>query len=191
MRLQEICQESAISEMLLHEGFLDDIKKRIGDKTDAVINTVNSTATAMIVIYKVCSNENYRETMTHLINKSVRQRLKQLMTNDTYASIAEKISKILPRSRGTIVDFIKSVVVVSLVNMITEITRYVRDTLVGDFIENAIAKLTNLDSLINMATSMSGIMHVFEAFGIAEKILFQTLDSVNRKIKSIPIGAGA
>ena len=74
MRLYEI--DKQISEDMICEGLMDSIRQYVGDKVTNAVSVVNNTASAMIVIYKVASNPEYLDTITFLLKKAIKQKIK-------------------------------------------------------------------------------------------------------------------
>jgi hypothetical protein len=196
MRLVEIDQR--LADQMLLEGLADSIKKMVGDKVNTVVNVVNNMQSAMIVIYRVCTNPQYLSTITAMILKSVRQKLKALKDNPIFDGLVKGIYGMMPTEAQSGLDFIKSLIMIGLVNaatlMLGKLKDFAKDTIgdsVTEFIQNAAKKIFSLDGMLSQLADVTGLMKIIQGLGIANEIIFSSLDYANRKIESIPVGLGA
>lgn len=190
MRLREIDHSTA--DDLLCEGLMDSIRQYVGDKVSDTVKVVNNTATAMTVIYKVASTPSYLETITFLLKKGIKQKIKALGVNAFTKPLMEGISRMFPKGRG-IVDFIKALFMVAILNVIGMMATKVKEWVLGqvqdtvvEFIKTAAAKVLSLDSIVASMSNANGIFALLSALGIANEVLFEVLDYMNKKIVNAP-----
>lgn len=190
MRLYEIDQQ--ISDEMLCEGLMDSIRQYVGDKVTSTVAVVNNTASAMLVIYKVASNPEYLETITFLLKKAIKQKMKALGTNPIIQKLMMGIRKVFPAGRG-ITDFIKALFLVSILNVLGMAAAKAKDWIKGQvedgikqFLSVAVNKVISLDSIIGAMSNANGIFSLLTALGIANEVLFEILDYMNKKIVSAP-----
>jgi hypothetical protein len=199
MKLYEVTGFGNLSEDMLVEGFLDSVKKALGSKIDQAVTSVSNTATALQVFYKVGSNPEYLDTATFLLKKRIKNYLKSFGDGPVITKLKALMDRIFPNGRG-MMDFIKCCVLVAALAGVNAIMNKVREAMnladqaknlvvekSTEMITGLISKLTNLDSLVKSLTNASGIFSLIEGIGVANKLLFQTLDEVNKKINSVRI----
>lgn len=198
MRLYEIQGFGAYpNEELLIEGWLDSVKKALGDKVDQTVQTVSNTAAALQVFYKIGTNKEYLETVTFLIKKDIKQKLKNLGDGPIMAKLKQLVMKIFPEGRG-LMDFIKGCIICAVLKMANslvdkfnsakkiggQVLDNVKDQ-AQEVVGNLLQKMTGLDTMVNQLSQASGIFTILQALGIANDLLFELLTNINSKIQSV------
>ncbi len=176
---------------------MDSIKQIVGDKISSTVTVVNNTATAMVVIYKVASDPKYLDTITFLLKKAIKQKIKSLGTNPLIAPLIKAMWAMFPKNRN-VQDFLKALFIVSILNVIGMAMAKAKDWIKGQvedqlvsFIKSATAKVMNLDSLIAAMGNANAIFGLMAALGVANEVLFRILDYMNDKIITAPGGTSA
>lgn len=190
MRLYEI--DKQISEDMICEGLMDSIRQYVGDKVTNAVSVVNNTASAMIVIYKVASNPEYLDTITFLLKKAIKQKMKALGSNPIIQKLMMAVRKVFPTGRG-ITDFIKAIFLVSILNVLGMAAAKAKDWIksqvedgIKQFLSVAANKVVSLDAIVGAMTNANGIFGLLSALGIANEVLFEILDYMNKKIVNAP-----
>lgn len=175
---------TSIPQHILVEGFLDNISRAIGNAATKKITTVTNTATALQVIYKAASTPQYLETVTFLLKKSIKTKLKLLPDGP----VKKAIIRMFPQGRE-LIDFLKGMCLICVVNARLKMVGYAASQgadQVADVAKNAATalaqKIVSLDSLLQGATSGTGIFAVMKALEVGNDILFELLTRINQKI---------
>ncbi len=178
MRYSEFSNAPAatLEEALLHEAFLNDLAKTVGNKAIGHIAVVNNAATTAQVLYKVCSNPQYLETATFELKRAIKAKLKNIPEGKLKAAIVSRF----PQGRG-IKDFFISLALISVINTVALGKNMVQDQAINSVINN----IVNLDALIGqlMSAGVGGLGVVFKALGVGNAVLFSVLTDINRKIE--------
>ena len=179
MRYAEITNAQPLEEQILDEAFLNDLAKMIGNKAKERVTVVNNAMTAAQVLYKVCSNQAYLESMTFELKRAIKQRLKQLPEGRLKQAISSKF----PAGRG-LRDFFAALALVSVLNMVSASRNMMKDQILDTIINNVV----NLDALIgHLLSAGSGALGaVFKALGVGNTVLFEILTDLNKKIQVMP-----
>lgn len=201
MRLYEIQGFGAYpNEDLLLEGWLDSVKKSLGNKVDQAVTVVNNTASALQLFYKIGTNPEYLDTVVFLIKKDIKNKLKALGDGPIMTKFREFVWKIYPEGRK-LLDFVKCCIICATLKLVgglvekynsakkvgTEIINNVRDQaqeIVGGLIKN----MVGLDQMVGSLTQASGVFAILQGLGVANELLFELLTNINKKIQSVRIG---
>lgn len=178
MRYHEF-SKTTIEEALLQEAFLNDLAKMVGNKAKEQVTVVNNTMTAAQVLYKVCSNQRYLESMTFELKRAIKQRIKQLPDGKLKQAIIDKF----PQGRG-LKDFFAALVLVSVINTIAASRNMIKDQVLDTIVNNVV----NLDALIgHLLSAGSGALGaVLKGLGVGNTILFSVLTDINKKLVNLP-----
>ena len=197
MRLYEIQGFGACaSEDILLEGWIDSVKKTLGDKVDQAVTVVSNTASALQVFYKIGTNPEYLESVTFLIKKDIKQKLKALGDGPIMSKLRDFVVKIFPQGRK-LLDFVKCCIICAALKLVGDLVdKYNSAKKIGsEVIDNVkdkakevvgglIQQMSGLDQMVNQLTQASGIFSILQALGIANDLLFELLTNVNKKIQS-------
>lgn len=171
---------------------MDSIRQVVGDKISSTVSTVNNTATAMVVIYKVASDEKYLDTITFLLKKAIKQKIKALGQSPVISKLVKAMWVVFPQGRS-IKDFLKALFLVSILNVLGMAMSKAKDWLKGQvedqvmgFIKGAANRVMNLDSLVGAMSNANAIFGFLAAIGVANEVLFKILDYMNEKIVNAP-----
>lgn len=201
MRLYEIQGFGAYpNEDLLLEGWLDSVKKSLGNKVDQAVTTVTNTATALQVFYKIGTNPEYLDTVVFLIKKDIKQKLKALGNGPIMTKFRTFIMSIYPDGRK-LLDFVKCCIICAALKLVGKLVEKYDSAkkIGGEVVDNIkdkaqevvgglVQKMTGLDQMINSLTQASGVFTILQALGVANELLFELLSNVNRKIQSVRVG---
>ena len=174
--------ESQINEILL-EGFVDRAKQFLGDKINQSVTVVSNTSQAIQVLYKVCSNPSFLDTMTFLLKKSVKNKLKQFPNSKLTQAITNK----WPQGR-TIKDFFVALIYECMINafsktfLVAQTLDQAKDQVIEKTKEWLVSKITSIESWISTAGDATGIFTLFNSLKIGNELMFKTLTYLNKKI---------
>lgn len=181
MRYNEISHVGAttLEETIINEAFLNDLARMVGNKAKEQVAVVNNTMTAAQVLYKVCSNQQYLESMTFELKRAIKQRLKALPDGRLKSAVVAKF----PQGRG-MKDFFAALALVSVLNTVTASRNMIKDQVLDTIVNNVV----NLDALIgHLLSAGSGALGaVFKGLGVGNTILFSILTDLNKKIQGTP-----
>lgn len=197
MRLYEVHGFANLpTEEMILEGWLDSVKKTLGDKTDQAVKVVNNTATALQVFYKIGTNPKYLDTIVTLLKKDIRTKLKGLGNGPLMTKLREFISKLIPEG-NKLLDFVKACIVCAVLKFASGLVdKFNSAKKIGQAaIENAkdaasevvsglIQKMTGLDAMISGLSQASGIFAILKSLGVANELLFEILGKLNHKIEN-------
>lgn len=180
MRYSEIAdlQGVTLEEAMINEAFLNDLAKMVGNKAKQQVTVVNNTMTAAQVLYRVCSNQSYLESMTFELKRAIKNKLKNLPDGRLRKAIISKF----PQGRG-LKDFFTSLALVAVMNSVEAGKDLLKDQAMNTIINNVV----NIDALIgHMLSAGSGALGaVFKALGVGNTVLFSILTSINGKLESV------
>lgn len=196
MRLYEIEGfGSSLNEEMLMEGWLDSVKKALGDKVSQGVTAVNNTIAALQVFYKIGTNPQYLESATFLLKKGIKNKLKYLDGGQATTALKNAVIKAYPQGRG-LVDFIKGCMIEAVLQAYGKISDTVSSAknMTKDGLDQAKDKIfdwakdmSGLDSMISSMTGANAIFMILRGMGIASDLLFSTLSTINQKIGSIAV----
>lgn len=192
-----------LTEEMILEGFLDSIKQSIGNKVDQAVTTVSNTVSALQVLYKIGTSPQFLDTTVTLMKKQIRSTIKNLQSGEMVKKFTDLMTRLIP-SGQSITDFLKLCLIASATTFVktlvekfsslaktgSEAAVTVKDQAV-DAIKTMLSQFSGIDGIVSNLTQASGIFTVLDNLGIANKLLFELLDNINKKIGSIKIGAGA
>ena len=175
MRYSEISQPSALNEAVINEAFLNDLAKRLGDKAKEHVTVVNNTVTTAQVLYKVCSNPSYLESMTFELKRAIKARLKALPNGKLKNAITNKF----PQGRG-LKDFFAALALISVLNTVVASKGIINDQALNVVINNVV----NLDAIIGhlLSAGAGALGATFKALGVGNTVLFSVLTAINKKL---------
>lgn len=204
MRIYEtVGFQSYLTEEMILEGFLDSIKQSIGSKVDQAVTTVSNTVSALQVLYKIGTSPQFLDTATTMMKKQVRTMLKNLQSGEMVKKFVDLMTRLIPSGQN-ITDFLKMCLIAAATTFVksvvdkfsslaktgSEAANTIKDQAV-DAIKTMLSQFAGIDGIVGNLTQASGIFAVLDNLGIANKLLFELLDYINKKIGSIKIGAGA
>lgn len=192
-----------LTEEMILEGFLDSIKQSIGNKVDQAVTTVSNTVSALQVLYKIGTSPQFLDTTVTLMKKQIRATIKNLQSGEMVKKFTDLMTRLIPSGQN-ITDFLKLCLIAAATTFVktlvekfsslaktgSEAAVTVKDQAV-DAIKTMLSQFSGLDGMVSGLTQASGIFTVLDNLGIANKLLFELLDTINKKIGSIKIGAGA
>lgn len=185
--------ELFLTEDAIREGFLDDITRAIGDKAAETVTVVNNTRSAMQVMFKVASDQHWLETVTFLLKKSIKTKLKSFSTSPLFRNFVEAINHVFPRGQ-TAKDFVIAIVLVTAINGLYYFIDQVREKLQNQSVEQIktyVADLTKgLVSVPNLIGSVPGadvVFKIVDGLKLANTLLFEVLAAINEKIANAPM----
>ena len=184
MRLYEFANndklyEGMLTEEQLHEGFLENIKNAIGDKVDQQVKVVRNAMTAMQALYRMLSDKEHLETMTYLLKKTIKNKMRDLSDSLKLKPLMDLFEKYFPQGRG-IKDFIIGLIVAAVLKVV----EVAKDQALDTMVTNLVTQLTSLPALINRAVDMAGLMGIFSTLKIADTLVFDLISKLNAKIQA-------
>lgn len=176
MRYQEF-SNITLEEAIVNEAFINDLAKMVGNKAKEQVSIVNNTMTAAQVLYKVCSNQAYLESMTFELKRAIKQRLRQLPDGALKNAIISKF----PKGRG-LRDFFAALVLVTVLNSVAAAKGMIRDQALDTIVNN----IVNLDALIGhlLSAGAGAFGAMFKALGVGNTVLFSVLTDINKKLRA-------
>lgn len=201
MRLYEIQGFGAYpTEELLLEGWLDSVKKSLGDRVDKTVNVVNNTTAALQIFYKIGTNPEYLESVVFLLKKDIKQKLKALGDGPIMTKFKQFVMKIYPEGRK-LLDFVKCCIIATALKFAkglvekfqsaakagSEAVNGIKDQ-AQEVIGNLISKMANLDTMVDSLTQASGVFTILKSLELANDLLFELLTNINKKISGLRIG---
>ncbi len=179
MRYAEIiCEQQA-----LEEGFLDTISKAVANMASRPIQAVNNAASSLVVIRNVIADAKQCESVCFLLRKQIIRFIRPFPK-----MIADALWKVVPKGY-TVLDFLGMIILLPAATYIaTQIKGLVGDT-ISDTLQNLVDKLTNLKTICAsvLGAGAQGIFGAFKMLGLADELLFQTLDGINSKMKAVQV----
>lgn len=186
-----------VNEIVLYEGLLDSIKQSLGNKVDSAVSVVNNTSAAMQVFYKIGSNPQYLESITFLLKKNIKQKLKNMSTGPVLDKFKSVINRIFPPGRS-FQDFFKCILIVCAMNAVSGIVSKLSSFAIDQAKDSALSQakdlvskisqqFANVDGILSGISNASGIFQAFKALGIANHLIFELLSSLNKKISSLSV----
>lgn len=179
MRYSEIiCEQQS-----LEEGFLDSVSNAVANVAMRPIRAVNNAMTSLVVIKNVISDAKICESVCFILRKKIIQMIKPFPK-----MVGDALWKLVPKGYA-LMDFIGMLILMPAATFIaTQVKNLVGDT-VTDTIQNLVEKLTDLRSICSqiISTGANGLFSAFQALGLADDLLFQTLTAVNEKLNAVQI----
>ena len=183
MRLYEIAPPETLTEDMLMEGLLDNIKQTIRDKVKDQIDVVRNTNEALQVIYKIMTDAKRLDTVTFELKRAIKSKLKQIAQVPALKKVHDLVSHYFPQGRAA-KDFVVGIILVSVLN-----TGLVfKDELKDQVVDAIVDKLKDLAGLVAGIGSASALFGVLHALKIGDQLFFKLLTQINKKIDSINVG---
>ena len=179
MRYAEIICEQAV----LEEGFLDTLTKAVASMATRPFQAVTNAASALVVIKNVIADAKQCETTCFLLRKQIIRFIQPFPK-----VIADTLWKVVPKGY-TVLDFLGMIILLpAATHIANQIRGLVGDT-ISDTLQNLVDKLTNLKAICAnvLGAGAQGIFAAFKMLGLADELLFQTLDSINSKMKAVQV----
>lgn len=168
-------EAASFEDAILHEAFLANLAKMVGNKAKDQVTVVTNAVTAAQVLYKVLSNPQYTETATFLLKKAINTRIRSL----TDGAFKQAIINKFPEGR-TAKDFLKGILLISVLNTVLAAKASVQ----AQIIDSIKSKILNVDALVTqlLGAGAVGLSAVFQALGVGNAVIFQVLTDINTKI---------
>lgn len=183
MRFSEIARpaDALLTEAILHENFVTNLAKTLGDKAKEKVTVVNNSLTAMVVIYRICSDPHYLETMTFELKRAIKRKVARLTDGKLKQAIISKF----PSGRG-IRDFFKGLFLVGVLNASAAVKNIIKD----QALDALVSQIVDIDALISqLLGGASGAMGmIMKLLDIGNTLMFQLLNALNQKITSAITG---
>ena len=169
-----------LTEEMLREAFLQSLQQKFGAAIQQPIKTVIDVKTALGVLYKVASNQQYLDTATFELKRALKRQVSQIKN----LKLQQTINSKWPQGR-TLGDFFKALILYAISKSASVATNLTTDQ-AADFIIN---QVVNIEQLVGnvIATAGGSILSVLKGLKIADTLFFEILTYINNKIINIPI----
>jgi hypothetical protein len=189
MRLYEFADTRTIlTEEMLRESFLNSVKDFLGTQAGATVLAVRDAFGAAQVIYKVIRSHQVLVSVVHELKTEIAEGVTKLAKLPMMAKVGKTFRKFAGFARKLLTggygvkDFLQSLGLIAMVNMLKKLSISLAVDQLKDLLVELTVQASALAERIVSTLDLMGFFALITALKIANDLLFETLNSINRKI---------